>query len=174
MLAAVALLAFVIGRAGTAVLVTVIVAAAAFELFEGFRRAGFQPATLLALLGSPSMVRHRVQLRRTARSRWSSRWSIVVHAVLVPGQGRARPADGQRRGHHASGSSYVGGLGGFAGLLLAFPDGVGLILGVALCAVAYDVVGYFVGSRMGHRPLMPDVSPNKTSRASSAAWPRRS
>ena len=48
-IAAVALLAFVIGRAGTAVLVTVIVAAAAFELFEGFRRAGFQPATLLAL-----------------------------------------------------------------------------------------------------------------------------
>ena len=55
-LAAVAILAFVIGRAGTAVLVTVIVAAAAFELFEGFRRAGFQPATLLALLGSLSMV----------------------------------------------------------------------------------------------------------------------
>jgi len=55
-LAAVALLAFVIGRAGTAVLVTVIVAAAAFELFEGFRRAGFQPATLLGLLGCLSMV----------------------------------------------------------------------------------------------------------------------
>ena len=62
-LAAVAILAFVIGRAGTAVLVTVIVAAAAFELFEGFRRAGFQPATLLALLGSAVDGGHRVQPR---------------------------------------------------------------------------------------------------------------
>jgi len=43
-----------------------------------------------------------------------------------------------------------------------FPDGVGMIIGLVLCAVSYDVAGYFVGSRMGHRPLMPDVSPNKT------------
>jgi phosphatidate cytidylyltransferase len=60
------------------------------------------------------------------------------------------------------GFAYVGLLGGFAGLLLVFPDGVGMIIGLVLCAVAYDVVGYFVGSRMGRRPLMPDVSPNKT------------
>ena len=60
------------------------------------------------------------------------------------------------------GFAYVGILGGFAGLLLVFPDGVGMIIGLVLCAVSYDVVGYFVGSRMGHRPLMPDVSPNKT------------
>ena len=60
------------------------------------------------------------------------------------------------------GFAYVGILGGFAGLLLVFPDGVGMIIGLVLCAVSYDVAGYFVGSRMGHRPLMPDVSPNKT------------
>ena len=72
------------------------------------------------------------------------------------------------------GFAYVGILGGFAGLLLVFPDGVGMIIGLALCAVSYDVAGYFVGSRMGHRPLMPDISPNKTRRgARSAAWPRR-
>src|SRR5207244_12838092 len=59
------------------------------------------------------------------------------------------------------GFAYVGILGGFAGLLLVFPDGVGMIIGLVLCAVSYDVAGYFVGSRMGHRPLMPDVSPNK-------------
>jgi phosphatidate cytidylyltransferase len=60
------------------------------------------------------------------------------------------------------GFAYVGLLGGFAGLLLVYPDGVGMVIGLVLCAVAYDVAGYFVGSRMGHRPLMPDVSPNKT------------
>ena len=53
-------------------------------------------------------------------------------------------------------------LGGFAGLLLVYPDGVGMIIGLVISAVGYDVVGYLVGSRIGRRPLAPDVSPNKT------------
>ena len=160
MLAAVALLAFVIGRAGTAVLVTVIVAAAAFELFEGFRRAGFQPATLLALLGSLSMVgiaynhgERAFPLVTAVVVAFTLFWYLakVVHA---------RPM--VNAAVTIFGFTYVGILGGFAGLLLVFPDGVGMIIGLVLCAVSYDVAGYFVGSRMGHRPLMPDVSPNKT------------
>jgi phosphatidate cytidylyltransferase len=159
-LAAVAILAFVIGRAGTAVLVTVIVAAAAFELFEGFRRAGFQPATLLALLGSLSMVgiaynhgERAFPLVSAVVIAFTLFWYLakVVHA---------RPM--VNAAVTVFGFAYVGLLGGFAGLLLVFPDGVGMVVGLVLCAVAYDVAGYFVGSRMGHRPLMPDVSPNKT------------
>jgi len=159
-LAAVAILAFVIGRAGTAVLVTVIVAAAAFELFEGFRRAGFQPATLLALLGSLSMVgiaynhgERAFPLVSAVVIAFTLFWYLakVVHA---------RPM--VNAAVTVFGFAYVGLLGGFAGLLLVFPDGVGMIIGLVLCAVSYDVAGYFVGSRMGHRPLMPDVSPNKT------------
>jgi phosphatidate cytidylyltransferase len=159
-LAAVAILAFVIGRAGTAVLVTVIVAAAAFELFEGFRRAGFQPATLLALLGSLSMVgiaynhgERAFPLVSAVVIAFTLFWYLakVVHA---------RPM--VNAAVTIFGFGYVGLLGGFAGLLLVFPDGVGMIVGLVLCAVSYDVAGYFVGSRMGHRPLMPDVSPNKT------------
>ncbi len=34
------------------------------------------------------------------------------------------------------GFAYIGGLGGFAGLLLAPRDGVGLIVGVAICTIA--------------------------------------
>jgi phosphatidate cytidylyltransferase len=159
-LAAVAILAFFIGRAGTAVLVTVIVAAAAFELFEGFRRAGFQPATLLALLGSLSMVgiaynhgERAFPLVTAVVVAFTLFWYLakVVHA---------RPM--VNAAVTIFGFSYVGLLGGFAGLLLVFPDGVGMVVGLALCAVSYDVAGYFVGTRMGHRPLMPDVSPNKT------------
>ena len=66
-LVAVALLAFFVGRAATAVLVTVVLAAAAFELFEGFRRAGFQTATLVALLGCAAMTGAR-RLRDLAHS----------------------------------------------------------------------------------------------------------
>ncbi len=159
-LAAVALLAFVIGRAGTAVLITVIVAAAAFELFEGFRRAGFQPATLLGLLGSLSIVGIAYNYGERAFPLVSA---VVIGFTLfwyLAKVVHARPM--VNAAVTIFGFGYVGLLGGFAGLLLVFPDGVGMILGLVLCAVSYDVVGYFVGSRMGHRPLMPDVSPNKT------------
>ena len=47
-------------------------------------------------------------------------------------------------------------------MLLASHDGVGLILGVALCVIAYDVVGFFVGSQFGKSPIAPKVSPNKS------------
>jgi phosphatidate cytidylyltransferase len=159
-IAAVALLAFFIGRAGTAVLVTVIVAAAAFELFEGFRRAGFQPATLLALLGATSMVGIAYNHGERAFPLVSA---VVIGFTLfwyLAKVVHARPM--VNAAVTIFGFSYVGLLGGFAGLLLVFPDGVGMVAGLALCAVSYDVAGYFVGSRMGHRPLMPDISPNKT------------
>jgi len=159
-LAAVALLAFTLGRAATAVLVTVIVAAAAFELFEGFRRAGFQPATLLGLLGSLSLVGIAYNHGERAFPLVSA---VVVGFTLfwyLAKVVHARPM--VNAAVTVFGFAYVGILGGFAGLLLVFPDGVGMVIGLVLCAVAYDVVGYFVGSRMGRRPLAPDVSPNKT------------
>ncbi len=159
-LAAVALLAFVIGRAGTAVLVTVIVAAAAFELFEGLRRAGFQPATLLGVLGSLALVGIAYNHGERAFPLVSA---VVIGFTLfwyLAKVVHARPM--VNAAVTFFGFAYVGILGGFAGLLLVFPDGVGMIIGLVLCAVSYDVAGYFVGSRMGHRPLMPDVSPNKT------------
>ena len=60
------------------------------------------------------------------------------------------------------GVGYIGVLGGTAGLLLAHPNGVGLVLGGIACAVASDVVAYFVGANLGKVPLAPEVSPNKT------------
>jgi phosphatidate cytidylyltransferase len=57
---------------------------------------------------------------------------------------------------------YVGCLGAFAGLLLSYQNGVGLILGVVLCVVAYDIVGYVVGSQFGKTRVAPMISPNKT------------
>jgi phosphatidate cytidylyltransferase len=59
--------------------------------------------------------------------------------------------------------AYIGGLGGFAGLLLGpDPNGVGLILGVAICVIASDVAGFFVGSQFGKTPIAPKVSPHKS------------
>ncbi len=159
-LAAVAVLAFAIGRAATAVLVTVIVAAAALELFDGLRRAGFQPATLIGLLGSAAMVgiaynygERAFPLVGVIVLGFTLFWYLakVVHARPMVNSAVT-----------LLGYTYVGVLGGFAGLLLAYPDGLGMVIGLVLCAVAYDVVGYLVGARMGRRALAPEVSPNKT------------
>ena len=57
---------------------------------------------------------------------------------------------------------YTGVLGAFAGLLLTSENGVGLILGVAIPVIAYDIAGFFVGSQFGKTRLAPEISPNKT------------
>ena len=86
---------------------------------------------------------------------------VVVLDAVVPVGDHARAGRCPVSRARCSSFAYVGGLGGFAGLLLASNDGIGLILGVALCVIAYDVVGFFVGSQFGHTPIAPKVSPNK-------------
>ncbi|MET0627383.1 MAG: phosphatidate cytidylyltransferase [Acidimicrobiia bacterium] len=159
-LAAVALLCFALGRAATAVLVTVIVTAAAFELYEGLRRAGFQPATLIGLLGCVSIVGVAYNYGERAFALVTA--LVVVFSLLwyLAKVVNARPM--VNVAVTLLGYSYIGVLGGFAGLMLVAPNGVGILIGLVLCAIAYDVAGFFVGSRMGRRRLAPEWSPNKT------------
>lgn len=155
-----ALICLRLGRATTAVLASVIVGLAAFEFYEGIRKRGFHPATILGLLAAVTtpLAAYRVgeaafPLMVALLTVFTMLWFLVR---VVP----ARPLVGIAV--TLFGYFYVGGLGGFAGLMLAFPNGVGLILGVALCAVAYDVAGYLVGSQFGKTPLALAISPNKT------------
>ena len=119
-----------------------------------------KPASVLALLGSVGLV-------LSARAYGVSAYPIFFGLVAIfsmlwflwevtPG----RPVLGVATTMFAFG--YVGGLGGFAGLLLQSRDGVGLILGVVICTVSYDVFGFFVGSQFGKSHIAPKISPNKT------------
>jgi phosphatidate cytidylyltransferase len=159
-LAVVALICFAIGRPATAVLVTVIVTAAGFELYEGFRRAGFQPATLIGLLGCVSIV--GVAYNYGERAFGLVTALVVVFSLLwyLFKVVNARPM--VNAAVTVLGYAYVGVLGGFAGLILVSQHGVGIIIGLAICAIGYDVAGFLVGSRMGRRSLAPEWSPNKT------------
>jgi phosphatidate cytidylyltransferase len=60
------------------------------------------------------------------------------------------------------GVAYVGGLFGYGSLLREGPDGRQLVYFVALTTWAGDIGAYYVGSRLGRRPLAPRVSPKKT------------
>ncbi len=159
-IAVVAFACFNSGTTATGYLSAAILGVATIELAQGLRSKGFKSATVLALLGSVGLV---VSAREYGVSAYPIFFGLVaVFSMLwflwevTPG----RPLPGVATTMFAFG--YVGGLGGFAGLLLQSRDGVGLILGVVICTVAYDVFGFFIGSQFGKSHIAPKVSPNKT------------
>lgn len=159
-MAVLALICLKLGRDATTVLATAIVGLASLELFQGLQRRGFRPATILAVLGSLAIVPIAYQ-----RGEFAFPFTIAIVTVFTLlwymfQVVQARPV--VNVAVTVMGFVYVGCLGAFAGLLLSYQNGVGLILGVVLCVVAYDIVGYVVGSQFGKTRVAPMISPNKT------------
>jgi phosphatidate cytidylyltransferase len=159
-IAVVALIMLTLGRGATTILVAIIVGAAAFELYEAFRRAGYHPATVIGLLGCISIV----GIAYTDGLEAFPLVAILVVAFTMLWYMlevvKARPI--VNIAITLFGFGYIGVFGAFAGLLLSAPDGTGFIIGLALCAIGYDVFGYFVGSQFGRSRMSPRLSPNKT------------
>ena len=158
--AIVAVVAFALGTIPTLILATVIVGIAAAEFYEALRRAGYHTATLVGLLGCVAIV-------PIAYDQGKDAFPMMIFLVVAFTMlwylfevMRARPVVNIALTLMVF--AYIGCFGAFAGLFLAADDGVGYVLGVVLCVIAYDIVGWFVGSAMGRTPLMPRISPNKT------------
>jgi phosphatidate cytidylyltransferase len=158
--ALVALICFRQGTFWTVLLAAVIVGVGTLEFTAGLQARGFRPASALALTGGFFLP---IAARQFGSNAYPVFFGLMVVFSLLwflweitPG----RPLLGVATTVFAF--AYVGGLGGFAGLLLASKDGIGLIVGVALCVITYDVVGFFVGSQFGKSPIAPRVSPNKS------------
>jgi CDP-diglyceride synthetase len=148
------------GPGPAAVLVSLIVALGVIELCGALRTQGYRPAGLVALLGSAGLV---LGAYHGGEAAFAAVAALVIPITLLwylAGVSRARPAAGVASTFLVFG--YVGIMGGFAGLILAQRDGVGLALGLVLCCVAYDIGGYLAGSRFGRRHIAPSISPNKT------------
>jgi len=156
----IALFCFKAGTFWTALLCSVVVGLGTLELTGALQHRGFRPASVLALIAS-------FCLPIAAREYGANAYPVFIGVLVLfsmlwflwevtPG----RPLIGVATTVLAFG--YVGGLGGFAGLILGAKDGVGLIIGTVACVVAYDVVGFFVGSQFGKSPIAPSISPNKT------------
>jgi phosphatidate cytidylyltransferase len=158
--AALALVCLLIGRGATTFFAALIVGVAAFEVYQGFRHVGFKTASVLGILASVALV-------IAAYKRGEAAYPLIVALLVLftflwymAEVVKARAA--VNIGMTLLGFGYVGIFGGFAGLLLSAPNGIGLILGLAFCAIGYDVVGYFVGKNFGRSKLAPRLSPNKT------------
>lgn len=161
-IAMVALICFKLGPATTLLLTLVIVTAAAMEAFAALRRAGYQPATLLGLAGTVSLLLAVYKRGTAAYPLVMAMFVIFAFLWYLLGVVRARVTINVAVTFFAF--FWVAGLGSFAALMLGLPhrQGIAVLLGAVLCTVAYDVGGLFFGGQMGSRPLMPEVSPNKT------------
>ena len=159
-IAVLALICLKLGRDATAVLATAIVGLASLELFSGLQRRGFRPATILAVLASIAIV--PIAFKRGEFAFPFTLAIVMIFTLLwyLFEVVKTRPT--VNVAVTVMGFVYVGVLGGFAGLLLSYQNGVGLILGVVLCVVGYDIVGYVIGSQFGKTRLAPAISPNKT------------
>ena len=158
--AVIAVVFFLLGPATTVGLVAVIAAIAAVEIYSALQKQGSHPATLLGIVACAAMP--------IAAYNIGERAFPVIMVLVVTfsllwylfGVSKTRAVIGVAM--TVLGFAYVGVFAGFAGMLLAMPNGIGALIGVALCAIAYDVAGYLVGSTMGKTRITPHVSPNKT------------
>jgi phosphatidate cytidylyltransferase len=135
---------------------------AAMELYDGLRRVGYRPATLLGLLAV-------VGLMAGAYAKGEAALPLVialsvVFTLLWYLTGIIREAPTSNIGVTLLGILWVGVLGSFAAMLLGLPhrSGIAFLGGAVICTAAYDSFAYIGGNLFGKHLLAPAVSPKKT------------
>ncbi len=168
----IALFCFYFGRETTAVLAAAVLGVCAFEMCTALQSKGLRPATVPVVIGvaiTPLVALKVDVVAAGGASAGMGVYPMVVVGTLVTAAsmmwflfkvGPGRPVVGIATSIMTY--AYIGGLGGFVGLLLQRKHGVALLAGTLLCVIAYDVAGYFFGSRFGNAKIAPDISPNKT------------
>ncbi|HVM41204.1 MAG TPA: phosphatidate cytidylyltransferase, partial [Acidimicrobiia bacterium] len=155
-----ALLLFSWGRGPAAWLVAIVAAMATAEVYAALRARGYRPATPVGLAGTAGLVLAGYDRGFEAFPLVMALVAVTTFVWFLIRAEDARPTVNIAMTFLPF--LYVGTLAGFGGLLLAFPNGVGMLLGVIITAVVYDVFGYAVGSQVGTRRVAPAISPNKT------------
>jgi phosphatidate cytidylyltransferase len=159
----VALIAFSRGTGGTAVLATIVVVAAAFELFTVLRRDGYLPAIPIALLATVSIMLGAYWKGERAIPLVIAITFITTMLWYLFGVVSARPTINVMATMGAF--LWVGLLGSFASLILVSAPshhGQGILLAAVFATIAFDVGSFVAGRLVGQHPLMPAISPNKT------------
>jgi phosphatidate cytidylyltransferase len=160
----VALILFKLGPAWAMIIAIGVVVMAAAEIYDVLRRAGYQPATLVGLGGTLGIMIAAYQKGETAVPLVIALVLVTTFAWYLVRVVHARPTVNVAATMMAF--LWTGFLGSYAALLLGIGKhehtGVAFLLAAVVATVANDTGAYFVGSRMGSKPLAPDISPNKT------------
>ena len=145
-----------------AVLVMVLAALgfAALEFFTSAQNLGYRPATFLGLAAV-------VGLSLGAYHNGFEAYPVVFALLVITGMcWFLFDVESQHVTANFAvtllGFAWVGGLGSFAALILARPNGDAILIGAVIGTIAYDVGGYVIGSTTGQSKIAPRVSPNKT------------
>ncbi|MCB0970058.1 MAG: phosphatidate cytidylyltransferase [Acidimicrobiales bacterium] len=160
-LAAVGVVALILGPAVTTVLVAAVLAVCAFEYFEVLRKVGWESAHLVGLAACVAMP---LAVYWRGIGAVALVLFITVVTVLVwylVGAGGTDPRVLEGSGATLLGVAWIGGLGSAAAGIVLLGDGIALLLIAILGTVAYDVGGLFIGRAMGEKRLTT-ASPNKT------------
>ena len=133
---------------------------AALEFFTSAQNLGYRPATLLGLAAV-------VGLSLGAYHRGFEAYPVVFALLVITGMcWFLFDIESQHVTANFAvtllGFAWVGGLGSFAALILARPNGDAILIGAVIGTIAYDVGGYVIGSTTGQSKIAPRVSPNKT------------
>jgi len=145
---------------GIGALIFVILMIAAGEMYSALIRGGYHPLSIFGFLGiagafagtwaaGPVAVPISILLMTVA---------VLLFYATVPG----RRAALENASLTIMVAAWIGGLGAFAFDFLGSDDYVWLVLGLVVTVAAMDIGQYFVGRRIGRRPLAPVVSPKKT------------
>ncbi|MEM8925044.1 MAG: phosphatidate cytidylyltransferase [Actinomycetota bacterium] len=158
-LAAVVFTALGFGPVPTMVLIGLLTLLATMELFNAMRMAGLRPATLLGLVGS-------IAVPASTYVRGDEAYPLVVGLAVVFGMlWYLTGADTERPvlnlGLTLTGILWIGGLAGFAALMLREDGGIGLLLAAIIITATSDTLAYLGGRAYGMKPFHV-ASPNKT------------
>jgi phosphatidate cytidylyltransferase len=153
--------AYAVGPIALFALVAVVVLAALFELLEALRRSGRRPVAWFGLACGLAVL----CAAYAGRAAWllgalgvSTAGSLLL--ALRPGRG---PAPGADAAWTILGVGWIAGGGAAAvGVLQLDSGGPRLLVAFVLVVAAGDVGAFFVGARLGRRPLAPSLSPAKS------------
>ncbi len=159
-LAAAFVVSMMVGPWLTMLLVAAIIGLAVAEFYNAVRPVGFQPAVLLGLAASVSLV-------LAAYWRGESALPLVLFLTVVfsmlwylTGVGTERPV--MNLGITFLGVLWIGLLGSFAALMLKVPtDGKWLLFTAVAVTAGHDIGALVIGRLAGRSPLS-SASPNKT------------
>jgi phosphatidate cytidylyltransferase len=165
-LAVLALVGLALGEAVFAVLATIVVLVAQFELFTSMQKRHYQPATFVGLVTGVL-----VMWAAYARGEGAMLAMVALGTVATFLWFLATPVAHRKNltvqiGITLFGIAYIPLLGGYLLLTLNLPDGTALVISVIALTMLFDSTAFLGGSVFGgvsiQRPLAPATSPKKS------------